>query len=83
MQWGSSSSHGELHRCDALRTDGPISSDAREHHVRLDKFVIGLPNLLGGGRCHYIHYGTSINQHAGHGCAVQVPTNVQWLQMIL
>jgi hypothetical protein len=45
--------------------------------VRLGKFGISLAKLLEGGIGHYVHRGASINQHAGHRCAVQVPMNVQ------
>jgi hypothetical protein len=41
--------HGELHRCDALRTHGSISSDARDHPIHLDQLGICLPKLLEGG----------------------------------
>jgi hypothetical protein len=65
-----------------LMTDGPISPYARECHVCLDKFGIGLPKLLEGGIGHHVHRSASVNQHAGHRRAVQVPTNLQWLRII-
>jgi hypothetical protein len=54
-----------------------------DHPVGLDQLLIGLARLLEKGVRYQVDYSASIDEHPRNRRAIKMPSDIQWLQVVL